>query len=121
VLEIEAVVVSTKKKVTHLITKHVHGLSPKEIEAAVRQMQDLKTVAREEAPNRFLLRRAERVFQELSLDARDDLSNLIDGFEGALQLNDREAIERHREVLERFLDIHDTQPDESEDKDPSDE
>jgi len=124
VLEVEALVVSTKKKVTHLITKHAHGLSPKEVEAAVRQMQDLKAVAREEAPNRFLLRRAERVFQELSLDARDMLSSLIDGFEGALQLNDREAIERHRESLERFLDIYDTQPDDSEgaeDEDHADE
>ncbi|HEY2839790.1 MAG TPA: Hsp70 family protein [Pirellulales bacterium] len=121
VLEVEVVVVSTKKKVTHLITKHAHGLSSKEVEAAVRQMQDLKTVAREEAPNRFLLRRAERVFQELSLDARDVLSVLIDGFEGALQLNDREAIERHRQALESFLDQHDTQPDDSSEEDQSDD
>jgi len=118
VLEVEAMIVSTKKKFTHLVTKHAHGMSPKEVEAAIRQMQDLKSAPREEAPNRFLLRRAERVYQELSLDVRDLLSELIDGFEGALELNDRGAIERNREALESFLDMHDTQ---SEDADESDE
>lgn len=107
VLEVEATVVDTGRKVSHLVTRYAKGLSHAQIARAVEEMQKLKTHPREETVNRFLLRRAERVFRELSLDGRDALTRLLDGFEGAMEVGDQEAIERHRAALERFLDAHD--------------
>jgi molecular chaperone HscC len=107
VLEVEASVVSTGRKVSHVITRHARNLSPDQIRQAVRQMEKLKTHPREEAANRFLLLRAERLYQELPRDERELLSALLDGFEAALSMQDRGAIERHREALEEFLNLHD--------------
>ncbi len=108
VLEVEATIVATRKKVSHVITRHARGLSADQVQRALQEMAKLKTHPREEAVNRFLLRRAERAYQELSREGREMLGQLLDGFEAALNLQDAEAIERHRSVLEQFLDRHDT-------------
>jgi molecular chaperone HscC len=107
VLEVEATIVATKKKVGHVITRHTRGLSAEQIQHALKEMEKLKTHPREEAVNRFLIKRAERAYRELSRENREMLSQLLDGFEAALSLQDTEAIERHRAVLEEFLDRHD--------------
>jgi molecular chaperone HscC len=107
VLEVEATVVATRETFTQVITRHARGLSPDQVARAVLAMQALKTHPREEAVNRFLLRRAERLYGELSLEAREVLGVLLDGFEGALELGEPEAIQRHRAALEEFLDGQD--------------
>ncbi len=109
VLEIEAVIVETKKKITHVIARHARGMSEAQIAEAVFQMQALKTHPREETVNRFLMRRAERVYQELPLTGRRFLEQLISGFEEALELREADAIARNREALEEFLERHDGQ------------
>jgi molecular chaperone HscC len=107
VLEVEATVVATKRKFTHVITRHAKGLSPDAIKRAVEAMAALKTRPREEAINRHLLRRAERLFGEIGADHRTILGQFLDGFEAALELGDLGAIERHRETLKGFLDALD--------------
>jgi len=115
VLEVEATVVATKAKATLVLTQHAKGLSQNEVEAAVAKMAPLKHHPREDAANRFLLKRAERLFEELSRDARDHLSRLLDGFETALdEQSDREAISRWREALTEFVQRHDADGDEGE-------
>lgn len=104
VLEVEATVVATKESFTRVITRHARGLSPKQIASAVAAMQAIKTHPREETVNRFLLRRAERIYGELSLEARMILGQLLDGFEEALELGEPEVIEQHRAALDEFLD-----------------
>lgn len=104
VLEAEATVVETSATFRHVVTRYARGLSQEQIAQAVEQMKQLKTHPREEAANRFLLQRAERVYRELSLEVRELLGQLLDGFEAALGIGDREAIERHRQVLTEFLD-----------------
>jgi molecular chaperone HscC len=104
VLEVEATVVATRQKFSHIVARHAKGLSAAQVRQAVLEMGQLKTHPREETSNRFLLRRAERVYQELPREARDMLSELLDGFEAALGLGEVEAIARHREALERFLE-----------------
>ncbi|MFO0947932.1 MAG: Hsp70 family protein [Planctomycetota bacterium] len=103
VLEVEAKVVSTGKVVSHVVTKHVRGMTPEEIAKSVKAMAKLKVHPRDEAVNRTLLRRAERVYQELSLEARSLLDDLLRGFEEAMELNDAAAMEQYRAVLEKFL------------------
>lgn len=117
VLEVEAVVVSTKKKVNHIITRHARGLSDAEVAEAVREMEALKTHPREEAANRFLIRRTERLYEELPLFARDELSLLIHGFEEALELGDPAVIEQHRDELTQFLERFDPQDPEADEDD----
>lgn len=103
VLEVEATVVKTGKKVSHIVAKHAKGLSSRQIERAVAEMAKLKTHPREEQGNRLLMRRAERVFAELSIEARQILGQLLDAFEGAMGMQDPVAIETCRAALEEFL------------------
>jgi molecular chaperone HscC len=91
----------------HLIARHARGLSEAQIAEAAAAMQALKTHPREETENRFLLRRAERVYQELPSLERGLLARMLDGFEEALELRDVEAIDRHREALAEFLERFD--------------
>jgi molecular chaperone HscC len=107
VLEVEATVVATGKKVTHVIAKHAHGMTEAEIRAAVAAMAKLKTHPRDEEANRFVLLRAERVFKELPTDLRDALGRLLDGFEAALGRQDPGLIAEHRQELEQFLSAYD--------------
>ncbi len=107
VLEVEATVVATKRTVTHVITRNAKGLTEEQVRAAVRAMEKLKAHPREEAENRFLIARAERVFKELSSDLRRALGELMDGFEAALESQEPVAIESNREVLRQFLSAHD--------------
>jgi molecular chaperone HscC len=107
VLEIEATVVATKRTVSHVIARHAKGMSEEQIRRAVRDMAKLKAHPREEAANRFLLNRAERLFKELPAELRRALGELLDGFEAGLSTRDPEVISRHREVLEQFLSLHD--------------
>jgi molecular chaperone HscC len=110
VLEVEATVAATKKQVSHVVTRHTRGLSPEDVRRAIKEMEKLKTHPREETANRFLIRRAERVYQELSLEGRTLLGQLLDGFEAALSEQEPGAIERHRAALEQFLDRHEAGP-----------
>ena len=104
VLEVEATVVQTRQKTTHIVTKYARGMTPGQVADAVRAMAKLKTHPRDESVNRVLLRRAERTFKELGREQRNLLNQLVDGFEEALALRDADAIERHRSVLTQFLD-----------------
>jgi molecular chaperone HscC len=114
VLEVEATVVATKRKVSHVITRHSKGLTAEQVRQAVQEMEKLKTHPREEAVNRLLIRRAERVYRELPLDQREHLNRLLDGLEGALNLQDAEAIGLHRAALEEFLERFDAGQDKGE-------
>jgi molecular chaperone HscC len=107
VLEVEATVVSTRRKFSHIVTNHAKGLSADAIKQAVEAMAAFKTHPREEAVNRHLLRRAERIFGEIGADHRTILGQFLDGFETALEIGDLGAIERHRETLKNFLDALD--------------
>ncbi len=110
VLEVEATVVQTRQRFSHVITRYARGLSPESVQRAIKEMTKLKTHPREESVNRLLLRRAERVYKELSLFLREELGRLLDGFEAALGMQDQEAIARHREALEMFLSRVDADP-----------
>ena len=109
VLEVEAVIVETKRKFTHLITRHARGLSEAQVAAALAQMQALKHHPREESVNRFLVRRAERLYTELPLLERRHLETLLTGFEDALELRDPVALEKHRAALTEFVELYDAE------------
>jgi molecular chaperone HscC len=115
VLEVEAAVVLTGDRVRTVIARHAHGLSEDDVAAAVEAMQALKLRPRADAAIRYLFRRAERLYRELPFSERDELGQLLDGFEQVLEMQDRQAIEITRQHLEQFLarfklDEDDSQP-----------
>ncbi len=113
VLEVEATIVETQKKVSHLITKHARGLSFEQIAKAVEEMQAIKRSPREETANRYLLRRAERIYKELPIQEQTELGRLLDGFEAALEMGEKEVIARFFEAVKEFLDLREAPEDES--------
>ena len=102
------------------MTRYAHGLSRDQVNKAIKAMDSLKTHPREESVNRLLLRRAERVYQELPVDLRSQLSVLLDGFEAALSMQDKDIIERHRHALEIFLSAYDSSTEPDGDEKPDD-
>ena len=79
-------------------------MTPEQVKKAVEEMNKLKVHPREETNNRYLLRRAERLYQELTAEQRHFLSELIDAFEHALSRQDPSEIESSRTMLSRYLD-----------------
>ena len=108
VLECEATIAATKKKVTHVVTRYAKGLSKKELAKALEDLQALKIDPRDQSENRYLLTWAERMYRELPLIERQMLDQLVCGFEAALEISDSEAVERHREGLRQFLSMFDS-------------
>jgi len=108
VLEVQATIVQTGQTYTHVVTRFARGLSPSQINAAVSEMQKLKVSPREEARNHFLLKRAERLISELPFDLREQLEQLLDGFESALETRSPDEIRQYQEILEEFFDRFDS-------------
>ena len=104
VLEVEATVAATGQKFAHVVSQQARGLTAGQIRAAVSAMQGLKVDPRDQAENRVLLRRAERLFGEINAEARRHLDGLLDGFEQALHLGETETIDRYRAALGEYLD-----------------
>lgn len=107
VLEVEAIIVATQQKTRLVIAKHARGMSETQIAQAVEKMQSMKTHPREEAGNRFLLKRAERIYRELNQFEREHLNELVDQFEAAIEMQEPQAIDQQRQILEAFLEQFD--------------
>lgn len=107
VLEVEATIVATGKKASFVVTRHARDLSEKQLKQAVADMQAVKVHPREETQNRYLLRRADRLYRELTNEYRTLLEALISGFEEALELQDPAAIENNRTALAAFVEQFD--------------
>lgn len=107
VLEVEATIVASGTKAAFVVTRHARDLSEKQLTKAVEKMQDLKTHPREETQNRYLLRRADRLYRELTDDHRMLLESLISGFEEALEMQDPAAIESNHAALQAFVEQFD--------------
>lgn len=103
VLEVEATIVATGKRINHVITRHVRNMTAEQIKQAIRDMEKLKVHPREDEENRYILRKAERLYQELDKFGREHLSDLLDTFEAALSSQDKERIETARTNLQVFL------------------
>lgn len=104
VLEVEAEVLATRVRARTVITRDAAGLSQRELHQALADMAKLKRHPREDLINETLLRRAERVYRELSMLDRHVLENLLDEFEEALEANDQEVIVVVRGELNAYLD-----------------
>ncbi|MCE9605364.1 MAG: molecular chaperone HscC [Planctomycetia bacterium] len=107
VIEVEATIVKSGKKYSHVVTRHAQGMSPEQIAKAVAAMKTIKVHPREDSVNRFLLQRAERLYQELPAPDRDRMDRVLHQFESALELGDPRQIEEQRAEVRSFLALFD--------------
>ncbi len=116
VLEVETTIVETQQKKRMVITKHAGHLSQKELQSSLTAMEQVKTHPREKNANRFMVKRAERLFQELPTMLRNQLDVYLDVFEAALDSQDPNEIASVRSQLETFLSVHDPDDDDADDR-----
>ncbi len=103
-LEVEVYVRSTKLRRKILIQGSNSTMTESEAKERMEKLQYLKQDPREEEPNRLLLLRGERMYEEATGDARTVIDRAVMEFERALKKKDRAQIERARKKLEQFLD-----------------
>jgi molecular chaperone HscC len=103
ILEVEVTVLSTGKKISHVIEQRPGCLTQREIDEAIARMQPLKLHPRDLLPNRARLERANRVYAELVGPAREHLTAVTDQFEAALESQDSLAIKQAAAVMDSFL------------------
>jgi molecular chaperone HscC len=99
ILEVEAYVPESGQKYRTVLHRHVKGLSPKEIDRAVKNLQKLKFYPRDDLRNQQLIRYAERVVGEVNPHERQVLEDRIDALEHAMASCDREQFEAARRDL----------------------
>ena len=103
-LEVEVYVRSSKLRRKILIQGNQSRLSREEAEKRMEALQYLKQNPRDEEPNRLVLLRGERLYEESTGDVRKQIDRAMMEFDRALKKQDRTDIERARETLNKFLD-----------------
>lgn len=98
ILEVEAYTNGGQKH-RIVLTNQVQGLSPQEVDAAVDRLQNLKFYPREDLRYQHLARYCERMMGEIHPQHRAQLDQVLDAFESALALGDRNVCESCREAL----------------------
>ena len=103
-LEVEVFVHSSKLRRKILIQGNKSRLSQEEAEKRMEALQYLKQNPRDEEPNRLVLLRGERLYEEATGETRMAIDRSMLEFDRALKKQDRTEIERAREKLNKFLD-----------------
>ena len=103
-LEVEVHVRSTGLRRKMIIQNSKNPMTEQEAEERMQQLAYLKRDPREEEPNRLVLLRGERMYEEATADTRMAIDRAVMDFERALKRRDRGEIDRARTKLERFLD-----------------
>ena len=103
-LEVEVFVHSSKLRRKILIQGNKSRLSQEEAEKRMEALQYLKQNPRDEEPNRLVLLRGERLYEEATGETRTAIDRAMMEFDRALKKQDRAEIERAREKLNKFLD-----------------
>lgn len=102
-LEVEVYVHSSKLRRKIIIQGNKSRLSQEEAEKRMEALQYLKQNPRDEEPNRLVLLRGERMYEESTGEVRTSIDHALMEFDRALKKQDRTEIQRAREKLEKFL------------------
>lgn len=103
-LQVEATIVKTQETSTLLIQGQAGSLSEEDIAQRLQALAELKIHPREKLENRTLLARAERLYEQLRGDAREQLGMRIFAFERLLATQDDRLIAPQRRGFEQLLD-----------------
>ena len=110
-LEVEVTVRSTGLKRKMLIRGNSCNLTEQEAEERMEALHHLKLNPGEEEPNRLLLLRGERMYEEATMEKRHKIDRAVTAFEQALNKGDRAEISRQRDILKQTLDRIEQDPD----------
>lgn len=103
VLEVDVTVVETGEQLTEVFVQRAGMLSERQIAETVRALQPLKIHPREAPVNRARLERANRLYEDLTRDLRDELDELVTRFEQALVSQDAARIKPAGMALDTFM------------------
>lgn len=101
-LEVEATVHSTNQAYRRVFHNRT-GLSDEEIDKRFKDLANLKIAPREQAENRLLIERAERIYAESLGDRREEIVMALQGFELAIDDPLNAHPERDREAFGDLL------------------
>lgn len=103
-LEVDVTVNSTGKSHHTTIVNSASGLTEKEIDISREKLAKLKFHPREQAENRVLIARAERLYECSLGDKRDYISNLLSHFEQVLEKQNPVEIKKVAAQCSEILD-----------------
>jgi len=99
ILEVESFVREGGQRFRTVLTQHVKGLNPQQMDEAIRNLSKLKFYPRDDERNQHLLLFCERVLGEINPHFRPQLEEAIDGFEQGLSAGDPQVFEHYRHGL----------------------
>ncbi len=105
ILEVEVKVVSTEQVSRKVFLGQDVDMTEEEIEERLRTLSYLKIHPREREENKYLLMRAERIYEECLGDDRRYVESAIRKFEKILDTYDQAQIEEAKEDFKRFLEM----------------
>lgn len=111
ILEVDVKCVSTGETKSTLILNKNIKLSEAEIEAKRNALSKLKILPRDEAVNKVILARAERLYAESFAETREYIGNNISRFLYILSTQNEKRIRRARKEFEKFLDVTEARED----------
>ncbi len=103
-LEVTAQILGEDKILKQVFNASGVNLSQSEIEARFKELEELKMPPWKQGPNRAVLARAERIYEELSGDVRDHLVFQMGQFRQALDDQHLRNPERLRQEFSEYLD-----------------
>ena len=104
IVEVEATVSATGDYKRIVIEENPGVLSPEEIERRLRELAVYKIHPRDQAENRALLARADRLYEQLLGQTRDFLGQQIGVFTALLERQEPHQIKQARDDLGQLLD-----------------
>lgn len=103
-LEVEVTVASTNTTKKMVIEKDPGAMSPEEIAARFEELAHLKVHPRDNAENRLVLARGERLYEERIGDERQLVEYWMNAFETVLDRQDPQEIEQMRHEVVKVFD-----------------
>ncbi len=107
ILEVEVKVVSTEKVEKKIFLGQDVDMSPEEIEERLKTLSYLKIHPRDREENKYLLLRAERIYEEHLGEDRQYVESAIRKFEKILNTYDAGLIAEARDEFRKFLEMMD--------------
>lgn len=104
ILEAEGTVVETGETHVLVIEENPGVMTPDEVRERLSALAAIKIHPRDQAENRAVMARAERVFEQLLGPQRGAVGNAIAVFQGALDGQESERIREVRTAVKRLLD-----------------
>lgn len=104
ILEVIVKVVSSGESKKIIIQRDENQMTQEEAERRMEELNYLKIHPRENEENKYLLYRAERMYEMRTGDAREYIANLLRRFETILDRQNPEEIETEREIFKGLLD-----------------